>query len=131
MYGSLLKTFALLGLAATAFAHDHDHGNDHDNLKVDANDETSIQCANGSSAYCCNQVSSPDSAATGVLAGLLDNLYVGAACTPISLSLLAAGSTTQCSTDIICCGGKSYLEGKAVLGCQSGSHRNMRLAATQ
>ncbi|RKO95717.1 hypothetical protein CXG81DRAFT_18398 [Caulochytrium protostelioides] len=114
---ALAATALVALMSQTAMAHDKH-----------VSKETETECANGSQSYCCSQVSSPDAAATGVLAGLLENLHVGVDCTPIGLNVLALSNTKQCTTDIICCNGEGLGGGKAQLGCASASRRDMRLA---
>ncbi|RKO95682.1 hypothetical protein CAUPRSCDRAFT_3125, partial [Caulochytrium protostelioides] len=65
-------------------------------------------CANGGSSFCCSQVHTPDATATGVLAGLLDNIHVGFDCVPVGVQILATGTADQCQANVVCCNGKNH-----------------------
>ncbi|RKO99043.1 hypothetical protein CXG81DRAFT_20816 [Caulochytrium protostelioides] len=88
--------------------------------------DTAIACSNGSTSYCCSDISSPDSSATGILAGLLNNVHVGANCVPITVQLLATSATQQCTTNTVCCSGKSVNGGATQLGCDARTLRVMK-----
>ncbi|RKP02157.1 hypothetical protein CXG81DRAFT_18129 [Caulochytrium protostelioides] len=121
----LFQWIAMLGLAASVVsAHDR-------NGAVDFKNEHEIECGNNSAGYCCNQVTSPDAEATGILAGILNNAHIGVDCTPIGVNILAFTGTTQCETSLICCDGESMQKGAVQLGCAASSHRNMRRSKSE
>ncbi|RKO98370.1 hypothetical protein CXG81DRAFT_21383 [Caulochytrium protostelioides] len=86
--------------------------------------DTALACGNGSTSYCCSQISSPDSSATGILSGILNNLHVGVNCSPVTVQLLSSTSVSQCSSSLVCCSGSS-MSGKTQLGCDARTQRKM------
>ncbi|RKP01201.1 hypothetical protein CXG81DRAFT_18974 [Caulochytrium protostelioides] len=95
-------------------------------------EEENLQCADHQKSYCCTQTVAPDAPGVGILASLLDNLFIGLECTPLNLNLLAIDSTAQCKTNVVCCSGKQIDGGKMQLGCESskgskGSKKQTRL----
>ncbi|RKO97167.1 hypothetical protein CAUPRSCDRAFT_11150 [Caulochytrium protostelioides] len=85
---------------------------------------SAISCGNGSTSFCCSDVSSPDSSATGVLSGILNNIHVGVNCSPVTLSLLSSTSVSQCNSNLVCCSGRS-MDGRTQLGCDARTQRKM------
>ncbi|RKO97536.1 hypothetical protein CXG81DRAFT_28932 [Caulochytrium protostelioides] len=105
MYAKALFAAALLAVTASANAVPNNHGQ-----------HATRYCEPYSKSYCCAQTVAPDAAGVGVLASLVNNLFVGVQCVPINVNVLALDETAQCST--------------ALTGTGSGSHSTSTSTST-